>query len=213
MSIPRRVCPSFAAGHDKRMSKEEVLSFSIISLLYIKGGGFSMIIYLQTIADPGDKSKFEYVYLTYRAFMFYIANGILHNAQDAEDAVHNAFLSIAKNIEKIGDPASLKTKGYISIITERKAIDLYRERKKYESDELAEEEVGISFPLPEEHGLGWCISKLPPRYRQVILLKYSHGYSTKEIAEILCISSAAASKLDQRAKKRLYELCQKEGIL
>ena len=129
MSIPRRVCPSFAAGHDKRMSKEEVLSFSIISLLYIKGGGFSMIIYLQTIADPGDKSKFEYVYLTYRAFMFYIANGILHNAQDAEDAVHNAFLSIAKNIEKIGDPASLKTKGYISIITERKAIDLYRERK------------------------------------------------------------------------------------
>ena len=183
MSIPRRVCPSFAAGHDKRMSKEEVVSFSIISLLYIKGGGFSMIIYLQTIADPGDKSKFEHVYLTYRAYMFYIANGILQNAQDAEDAVHNAFLSIAKNIEKIGDPASLKTKGY------------------------------ISFPLPEEHGLDWCISKLPPRYRQVILLKYSHGYSTKEIAEILCISSAAASKLDQRAKKRLYELCQKEGIL
>ena len=172
-----------------------------------------MIIYLQTIVDPADRSKFERVYLNYRAFMFYIANKILHNTQDAEDAVHNAFLSIAKNIEKIEDPTSLKTRGYVSIITKRKAIDLYRERKKYESNELAEDEVSIPFPLPEEHGLEWCISKLPPRYRQAILLKYSHGYSTKEIAEILDISPAAASKLDQRAKKKLYEICQEEGIL
>lgn len=163
-----------------------------------------MIIYLQTIVDPADRSKFERVYLNYRAFMFYIANKILHNTQDAEDAVHNAFLSIAKNIEKIEDPTSLKTRGYVSIITER---------KKYESNELAEDEVSIPFPLPEEHGLEWCISKLPPRYRQAILLKYSHGYSTKEIAEILDISPAAASKLDQRAKKKLYEICQEEGIL
>ena len=29
-----------------------------------------MIIYLQTIVDPADRSKFERVYLNYRAFMF-----------------------------------------------------------------------------------------------------------------------------------------------
>ena len=54
---------------------------------------------------------------------------------------------------------------------------------------------------------------LPPRYREAILLKYSHGYTTREVASILGISLQAASKLDQRAKARLRELCEKEGLL
>ena len=89
----------------------------------------------------------------------------------------------------------------------------YRERKRKECDELNEEQIGISYPPPGEHGLVWCITQLPPRYRQVIFLKYSHGYSVKEIADILGISHAAASKLDQRAKKKLEEICREEGVL
>ena len=172
-----------------------------------------MIIYLQTIDDSSDKVKFERLYLHYQAFMYRIAYHILKNKQDAEDAVHNAILSIAKNIEKIEDPISRRTQGYIFIIVERKAIDLYRERKLKECDELSESKIGISYPLPDEHDLVWCITQLPPRYRQVIFLKYSHGYSVKEIADILGISHAAASKLDQRAKKKLEEICREEGVL
>ena len=172
-----------------------------------------MIIYLQTIDDPSDKVKFEQLYLHYQAFMYQVAFQILQNKQDTEDAVHNAFLSIAKNIEKIGEPISQRTQGYIFVIVERKAIDLYRERKKKECDELNEDEIGISYPLPDEHDLVWCITQLPPRYRQAIFLKYSHGYSVKEIADILGISHAAASKLDQRAKKKLEEICREEGVL
>lgn len=172
-----------------------------------------MIIYLQTIDDPSGRAKFEKLYLRYRAYMYRIAYQILQRKEDAEDAVHNAFLSIARNIDKVEDPTSPKARGYVSIIVERKAIDLYRERRKIVSDELVENEIGISYPFPEEHDLVWCITKLPPRYRQVILLKYSHGYSVKEIAEILNISHTAASKLDQRAKKKLEEICREEGIL
>ena len=54
---------------------------------------------------------------------------------------------------------------------------------------------------------------LPPRYREVILLKYYHGMSCKEIASQLNISVANATKLDQRSKHKLLELCKKEGIL
>ena len=172
-----------------------------------------MIIYLQTIDDPIDKVKFEQLYLRYQAFMYHIAYHILQNKQDAEDAVHNAFLSIAKDIEKIVDPISRRTQGYIFIIMERKAIDLYRERKRKESDELIEDKIGILYPPPDNHDLVWCITQLPPRYRQMIFLKYSHGYTVKEIAEILGISHAAASKLDQRAKKKLEEICREEGVL
>ena len=187
------------------------------------------MLYLEMIESPADKIKFEQLYLKYRDYMLHIAKKYLNNAQDAEDAVHNAFLSIAKNIEKIGDPASLKTKGYISIITERKAIDLYREthgyivitierkaidiirdHNKHEAEELVEDEICFVESIPCENRLQWCILQLPPRYREVILLKYSHGYRIQEIAEILNISFAAASKLNQRAKAKLKELYEKE---
>lgn len=178
-----------------------------------KLGDQGMIVYLQTLDDSSDKVKFEQLYLHYRDFMFQVAFRILQNKQDAEDAVHNAFLSIAKNIEKVGEPVGQRTQGYIYIISERKAIDLYRERRRKECNELNENQIGVSYPPPDEHDLVWCITQLPPRYRQTIILKYSHGYSVKEIADILGISHAAASKLDQRAKKKLEEICREEGIL
>lgn len=54
-----------------------------------------MMIYLQMIDTPEDRSKFEFLYMEYRGLMFHVANKILHNEQDAEDTVHQAFLKVA----------------------------------------------------------------------------------------------------------------------
>lgn len=78
---------------------------------------------------------------------------------------------------------------------------------------MDEDKIGKILPDWHEHDLMWCIDQLPSRYRECILLKYSQGYTTKEVAKIMDISFGAASKLDQRAKKRLNELCRREGIL
>lgn len=59
-----------------------------------------MIIYLQMLETPEEKSKFEQLYLEYKGLMFHVAYEILHNEQDAEDAVHQAFVKIAENIKK-----------------------------------------------------------------------------------------------------------------
>lgn len=53
-----------------------------------------MIIYLQTIEDPGDRAKFAELYERYRAYMLKIADEILKNPFDAEDALHNAFMKL-----------------------------------------------------------------------------------------------------------------------
>ena len=54
-----------------------------------------MLIYLQAIDSPEDRTRFEALYTAYRGLMFHVANRILQNPQDAEDAVQMAFLSLA----------------------------------------------------------------------------------------------------------------------
>ena len=60
-----------------------------------------MLIYMSMIDSDEDKDLFEGLYLKYRKHMKYIALQILGDEYLAEDAVHNAFVKIAKNINKI----------------------------------------------------------------------------------------------------------------
>lgn len=55
--------------------------------------------------------------------------------------------------------------------------------------------------------------KLPARYREMILLRYHQGYSVKEAAALMGLSFSAASSLEQRAKRKLKELYEKENAL
>lgn len=176
-------------------------------------GGYIMMIYLQMLDTPEERSRFEQLYRMYRSLMFYAANEILHNEQDAEDAVHQAFLKIAGHMEKIEDPECPKARGFVVTVVENKAIDLYRKRKRSQTVELDDLLPGVPAVYEGESLLAACILKLPARYREVILLRYHQGYSVKEMASLLGLSFAAASKLDQRAKSRLRDLYEKEEKL
>lgn len=171
-----------------------------------------MLIYLQVIDAPEDRDQFITLYETYRGLMFYVANQILQNEQDAEDAVHDAFLSVAEHIKKFSRLERHKTKAFLVTIVENKAIDLYRKKTHRKEEILWEETTGLAPAYEPEDGLTRCILKLPARYREFLRLKHELGYSTKEVAELMGISWPAR-KLEQRARDRLEELCREEGIL
>ena len=168
-----------------------------------------MIIYLQMTETPEDKTKFERLYKKYRDLMYHIAYGFLQNEHDAEDAVHQAFISIIENLEKISSAECPKTKAFCVIVVERKALNMIRERKKY-ADSYDLELEGFEITLPEESGLPSAMAQLSARYREVLLLRFHHGYTTKEIADILSISHSAALKLIWRAKHELSALLERE---
>lgn len=172
----------------------------------------SMMIYLQTIETGEDKTKFEQIYAEYRGLMFHVAYEVLHNEENAEDATHQAFVRIAENIRKIDMPVCTKTRSYVVTIVEHEAIDQYRRIKRRRTVPLTDELHGIEVAYDGENALAACILKLPARYREMILLRYHHGYSVREIAEILGLSLPTAIKLNQRAKKKLEDFCRKEGI-
>ena len=170
-----------------------------------------MLIYLQMIESEEDKSKFLEIYNQYKYLMFSVANRILKNEYDAEDAVHQAFVSIIDNLNKIGAVDCPETRSYVVIITENKAIDIIRSRKHLAGEELNDAIHGIEIPLPGDNGLADAMAKLPVRYREVLLLRFDNGYNTKELAKMLGMTQGSVQKLIWRAKDALKKQLEKDG--
>ena len=172
-----------------------------------------MLIYLQMLETAEERSKFEQLYERYRNLLFLVANKILENEMDAEDAVHEAFITIAKNFSNIGEIECPETQAYIVIIVRCRSLDIARNKSRrphtFYEDDIGGTMVDYDGPI----ALASCLARLNPRYRDALLLKFRHGLSTKEIAAVFRISKDGAEKLIQRARKKLEELCQKEGLL
>lgn len=172
-----------------------------------------MIIYTQMIESPADKTKFEAVYLKYRGLMYRVAYQILRNEHDAEDAVHQAFLPIIENLNKISQVDCLKTRAYVVIIVERKAIDIIRSRKRIVDDECDDNIGGYEIQMPSEDRLSQALAMLPAQHRELLLLRYAQGYDTREVAKIMGMSYDAARKSIWRAKAALKNQLEREGVL
>lgn len=117
------------------------------------------MLYLQMLPSPSEKDKFEQIYTLYRGLMFYIARRILPGEADAEDAVHQAFVSIIENLKKISEVRCPKTRSYVVIITERKAIDILRSRSRLSPEEFEESTRGVELPPPR--GMAACRMPCP----------------------------------------------------
>ena len=168
-----------------------------------------MLVYLQALSDEQERASFEALYLRYRSLMLSVARKFLSEPQDAEDAVHQAFLSILKNFNKISAIDCPETRAFVVIIVERKSLDILRARQK--TVPLEEMEHGVEIPLPGDNGLADALAKLPARYRQVLLLRFSYGYTTRELAKEFGMTQSAVQKLVWRAKEALEKNYEEGG--
>ncbi len=166
-----------------------------------------MLLLLSLIEIEEDKTKFMLIYEQYKDLMFYVARNILKRKEDAEDAVHDSFVKIIKNLDKISDVYCHRTKSFIVIVTERTSFDMLRKSKRLKEvsldEEFLDDETDIESMQVEGLTIAQAIAKLPPRYREILLLKYDNELDNKEIADLLNISEENVRKLIQRAKHRL----------
>ena len=105
-----------------------------------------MMIYLQMLESDKDKQKFEQLYTIYKGLMFHVAMQLLSNEQDAEDAVHQAFLSILECFSGVSEVRSPKTRSFVVIITERKAIDIMRKKSRAQTVPYDDLIGGVDIP-------------------------------------------------------------------
>lgn len=174
-----------------------------------------MIVYISMIESREDKRKFEKLYKKYKQMMFYIANKILRDIYLSEDVVHQAFIRIMNNLDKIEEVDSKKTKAFVVVIVENIAIDCYRKRKKENRVSFDEIEIYISDETEKDNlilsDIEEAILRIQTNYASVLRLKYAQGYSNKEISEILNISEENVRQRISRGKKKLQEILNVDG--
>ena len=78
-----------------------------------KGGGSTIAICTIIPNDSESQMKFEYIFNSYAKQMIYVANRILGNRQDAEDAAQEALLRIAANIKSVDTTDDARARGYV----------------------------------------------------------------------------------------------------
>ena len=170
---------------------------------------------LSMISDPKEEVKFEQLYWEYKDLLRYCAMDKVHDAHRAEEAVSTAFMHVAKNMHMIEEPVSPRTKRLLVTIVERTAINMYKKHQKEYNRTINIEDVNPEILVgyqEEETALAQAILKLPLQYRQVIILKYSQGYRTEEIAAILDYSVEKTKKLISRGKKKFEKLLEEEEM-
>lgn len=174
-----------------------------------------MLIYLSMIEGPEDQNKFEQVYLRYKNLMFYVAHRILNDAQEAEDAVHDAFVRIAEHIDQVGEPDCPKTRGFVVIIVERVALNRLARRQRRDTLPLEDWTPSARQENPaveEGEAFSRAMARLSPRYRELLLLKHWQGFSDREIGNMLSMSQSNVARTLQRAKEKLRDYLREEGV-
>lgn len=152
-------------------------------------------LYLALIDSAEDKSKFEKLYKEYRSTLITVAYSILKDTALAEDAVHETFLTLAKNFNKISDKTCIQIRNYLIIIVRNFSYRIYNKRKKEVYIENSDENIpnlqNIEIDIEDKESqkkLMELIKTLDEKYADVLILKYFYDLPDKEIAKSLGIS-------------------------
>jgi len=157
----------------------------------------------------------EQVYLDYKDRVYgYIITKVA-NPHEAEDLLSCVFLKIYQKLDRYDSTkASLST--WIYTITHNEVCNFFRAKAKHglvvDIEDVTELSDGaepfIEKLLKEEEieTLAKALERLPERERDIIILRYYHGYTPTEVAELMKISYSNAKFLQHRAIGMLKKL-------
>ena len=154
-----------------------------------------------------DRTAQNELFRLYKDSLFLTSLKYCRNEADAEDNLHDAFITIFQKIKTYKNKGSFE--GWMKRITIYKAIDKYKSGKKSFleiNDEILQDNVAIdaNTELPLDTLLKF-IQELPDQYRLVFNLYQMDGYTHKEVSKMLSISENTSKSNFHRAKLILRE--------
>jgi len=175
----------------------------------------------------GEESAFEQLVRSNSARLLAAARRLLHNEEDARDAVQSAFIRAFQSLGRFREESRLST--WLHRILVNEALMKLRSRKG------KEESIDDLLPSFQEDGhqvretADWSdladkaleraetaemvnrlIGELPESYRTVLVLRDIEGMSNAEIAEMLGINANLVKVRLHRARQALRTLLERE---
>ena len=151
------------------------------------------------------QDRFAQTYLAYRALMVRLAWDILRDEALAEDAAADAALKLWAHYDCLEAPTGPQAKRFCAVLTEHRAIDLLRKRKRERLVPLEEAEA-LQTPAGDPEGrmdLEAALNRLPNDQRAALQLALVCGLTAKQTAQTLGCSAAKAEKLISRGRAAL----------
>lgn len=143
---------------------------------------------LKRIAD-GDQSAVQECLNKYGGLVWSIARKMLHNTEDAEDAVQEIFVDIWKNASRFDETLSSETT-FIAMIARRRLIDKIRYSSRRISPDSLDDIIKEPFTRADEtlqtgieaEQAADAMRSLRPEQQQVLRLSIVQGMSHQEIS-------------------------------
>jgi len=176
----------------------------------------------------GDDSAFECIVQRYQTPLYNFIGRSLGDYEQAFDVLQFVFMQLYTSLPKLytnlsSTRTSTPLKSWLFQVACNRCIDELRKHRPlfFSELEMEESEDGLSFlsaipdpyPLPEEvaeqHDLRsqlfQAIETLPPKFRSVVSLRYTHDLSFVEIGNILHMPENTAKTYFQRARPLLRQ--------
>ncbi len=161
----------------------------------------------------GDRRAQEQLYKKYASILFGICLKYSRNKVEAEDNLHDSFMTIYDKIGQYKSKGSFE--GWIKRITINTVLQKYRKEQHLNviSENLIEEiEMESVYGDINLQTLLRYIQELPNKYRLTFNMYVLDGYSHKEISEQLGTSLGTSKSNLARARMILKEKIKKENI-
>jgi RNA polymerase sigma-70 factor (ECF subfamily) len=169
----------------------------------------------------GDQNGFALLYELCAPMIYRLCYSLLMNRQDAEDVVQEAFVYAFKNLRRYeAERASFKT--WLYTIALSRCRNLYR-RKRMPWMDLANF-LPLDLPAPKSEtpeiklaqqdmkaAVEEALARLTPRLREAVVLRYGHGLTYREMAEVIGCPQKTAESRVRLAHERLRGLLQADA--
>jgi RNA polymerase sigma-70 factor (ECF subfamily) len=162
------------------------------------------------VLNAKDRARFEQIVLPHLDAAFNLAAWILSSHTDAEDVTQDAMLRAFRFFESFygGDVRAW----LLQIVRNTCYTWLERNRRMKMTDQFDEELHMQSSATPESIAIAGdarerltrALETLPPRFREVIVLRELEGCSYKEIAAITSIPIGTVMSSLSRARRQLH---------
>jgi RNA polymerase sigma-70 factor, ECF subfamily len=136
----------------------------------------------------------EQLYDAHHRVALGLAHTILHNQQDAEEAVQEAFLSVWRSRSRF-DPTRSSPRIWLLTAVRNRALDVLRARRRRPLADSLESSVAdtgcdvaaTAVASADRESVLSALTGLPPLQRNVLELAFYGGLSHTEIAELLTL--------------------------